>query len=153
MPLTTSAKLFVDIVRSSSQVARSPPAVATTKLNCWPCQTYRSLAMTGWGGIESFESQGKSGGRHGTLERKNRVSDGNGEIQRSEKGRDGSVDKKKLRTYFYPIHVRGINVHIDKALLWSPGRSTHFWNNQTPPNLKKTSAICRAGRDFIALRF
>ncbi|KAF8137215.1 hypothetical protein EV363DRAFT_1134029, partial [Boletus edulis] len=60
-------------------------------------------------------------------------------------------DKKKLRTYFYPIHVRGIDVHIDKALLWSPGRSSHFWNIQTPPNLKKTSAICRAGRDFIAL--
>ncbi|KAF8129764.1 hypothetical protein EV363DRAFT_1263417 [Boletus edulis] len=39
-----------------------------------------------------------------------------------------------------------------KALLWSPGRSSHFWNIQTPPNLKKTSAISRAGRDFIALR-
>ncbi|KAF8129763.1 hypothetical protein EV363DRAFT_1219495 [Boletus edulis] len=66
MPLTISAKLFVDIVRSScpfksiasrsrkpsiAQVARSPPAVATTKLNCWPCQIYRSLAMTGWAGI------------------------------------------------------------------------------------------------------
>ncbi|KAF8137272.1 hypothetical protein EV363DRAFT_1317248, partial [Boletus edulis] len=58
---------------------------------------------------------------------------------------------KKLRTYFYPIHVRGIDVHVDKALLWSPGRSSHFWNIQTPPNLKKTSAISRAGRDFIAL--
>ncbi|KAF8130645.1 hypothetical protein EV363DRAFT_1332554 [Boletus edulis] len=66
--------------------------------------------------------------------------------------RDGSVDKKKLRTYFYPIHVRGIDVHTDKALLWSPGRSSHFWNIQTPPNLKKTSAISRAGCDFIALR-
>ncbi|KAF8127869.1 hypothetical protein EV363DRAFT_1341756, partial [Boletus edulis] len=42
-----------------------------------------------------------------------------------------------------------IVVHIDKALLWSPG---HFWNIQTPPNLKKTSTISRAGwRDFIAL--
>ncbi|KAF8127918.1 hypothetical protein EV363DRAFT_1171529 [Boletus edulis] len=75
MPLTISAKLFVDIVRSScpfkgrsmasrsrkpstAQVARSPPAIAITKLNCWPCQTDRSLAMTGWAGIESFESQG-----------------------------------------------------------------------------------------------
>ncbi|KAF8128918.1 hypothetical protein EV363DRAFT_1169884, partial [Boletus edulis] len=47
-------------------------------------------------------------------------------------------DKKKLRTYFYSIHVRGIDVHTDKALLWSPGRSSHFWNIQTPPNLKKT---------------
>ncbi|KAF8130819.1 hypothetical protein EV363DRAFT_1334347 [Boletus edulis] len=44
------------------------------------------------------------------------------------------VDEKKLRTYFYPIHVRGIYVHIDKALLWSPGRSSHFWNIRTPPN-------------------
>ncbi|KAF8130789.1 hypothetical protein EV363DRAFT_1334064, partial [Boletus edulis] len=44
-----------------------------------------------------------------------------------------------------------IDVHIYKALLWSPGRSSHFWNIQTPPNLKKTSAISRAGRDFIAL--
>ncbi|KAF8123569.1 hypothetical protein EV363DRAFT_1228510, partial [Boletus edulis] len=50
-----------------------------------------------------------------------RASGGNGESGRSEKGRDGSVDKKKLRTYFCPIHVRGIDVHIDKALLWSPG--------------------------------
>ncbi|KAF8120479.1 hypothetical protein EV363DRAFT_1432026 [Boletus edulis] len=75
MPFTISAKLFVDIVRSScpfkgrsmasrsrksstAQVARSPPAIATTKLNCWQCQTYRSLAMTGWAGIETFESQG-----------------------------------------------------------------------------------------------
>ncbi|KAF8439916.1 hypothetical protein L210DRAFT_3541101 [Boletus edulis BED1] len=74
MPLTISA-LFVDIVRSScpfkgrsmasrsrksstAQVARSPPAIAITKLNCWPCQTDRSLAMTGWAGIETFESQG-----------------------------------------------------------------------------------------------
>ncbi|KAF8130853.1 hypothetical protein EV363DRAFT_1166920 [Boletus edulis] len=60
---------------------------------------------------------------------------------------------KKLRTYFYLFHVRGIDVHIDKALLWSPGRSSHFWKIQTLPNLKKTSAISRAGRDFIALRF
>ncbi|KAF8120155.1 hypothetical protein EV363DRAFT_1238003 [Boletus edulis] len=60
------------------------------------------------------------------------------------------VSTKKLRTYFCPIHVRGIDVHIDKTLLWSPG---HFWNIQTPPNLKKTSAISRASRrDFIALR-
>ncbi|KAF8127907.1 hypothetical protein EV363DRAFT_1171517, partial [Boletus edulis] len=60
-------------------------------------------------------------------------------------------EKKKLRTYFYLIHVRGIDVHIDKALLWSPGRSSHFWNIQTPPNSKKTSAISQAGCDSIAL--
>ncbi|KAF8127673.1 hypothetical protein EV363DRAFT_1344224 [Boletus edulis] len=59
---------------------------------------------------------------------------------------------KKLRTYFYPIHVRGIDVHIDKALLWSSGRSSHFWNIHTPPNLKKSSAISQVGCDFIALR-
>ncbi|KAF8127940.1 hypothetical protein EV363DRAFT_1342615 [Boletus edulis] len=40
----------------------------------------------------------------------------------------------------------------DKALLWSPGHSSHFWNIQTPPNLKKTSAISQAACDFIALR-
>ncbi|KAF8127991.1 hypothetical protein EV363DRAFT_1343219 [Boletus edulis] len=72
---------------------------------------------------------------------------------KAKKGRDGSVDKKKLRTHFYPIHVRGIDVHIDKALLWSPGRSSRFWNIQMPPNLKKTSAISQAGCDSIALRF
>ncbi|KAF8136576.1 hypothetical protein EV363DRAFT_1158657 [Boletus edulis] len=38
---------------------------------------------------------------------------------------------------------RWIDVHIDKT----------FWNIQTPPKLKKTSTICRAGRDFMALRF
>ncbi|KAF8127111.1 hypothetical protein EV363DRAFT_1344902 [Boletus edulis] len=104
MPLAISAKLlFVDIVRSScplksrsmasqsrkpstAQVARSPPAVATTKLNCWPCQTYRSLAMTGWAGIESLESQGawlrnprQVWGKAWDSGAKMRVSDGNGE--------------------------------------------------------------------------
>ncbi|KAF8128917.1 hypothetical protein EV363DRAFT_1400177 [Boletus edulis] len=64
MPLTISAKdcpiqSMASRSRkpSTAQVARSPPAVAITKLNCRPCQTDRSLAMTGWAGI-SFESQG-----------------------------------------------------------------------------------------------
>ncbi|KAF8127204.1 hypothetical protein EV363DRAFT_1346108 [Boletus edulis] len=42
------------------------------------------------------------------------------------------------------------HIDKDKALLWSPGHSSHFWNIQTPPNLKKTSAISQAGCDFIA---
>ncbi|KAF8130974.1 hypothetical protein EV363DRAFT_1330847 [Boletus edulis] len=50
------------------------------------------------------------------------------------------------------LTVRERARHIDKALLWSPGRSSHFWNIQTPPNSKKTSAISQAGCDFIALR-
>ncbi|KAF8423139.1 hypothetical protein L210DRAFT_3570633 [Boletus edulis BED1] len=45
------------------------------------------------------------------------------------------------------------HIDKDKALLWSPGHSSHFWNIQTPPNLKKTSAISQAACDFIALRF
>ncbi|KAF8421122.1 hypothetical protein L210DRAFT_3573486, partial [Boletus edulis BED1] len=58
---------------SLAQVARSPPAIAITKLNCWPCQTDRSLAMTGWAvsrRVDDFKTQGKSEGRHRTLEGK-----------------------------------------------------------------------------------
>ncbi|KAF8421347.1 hypothetical protein L210DRAFT_3573028, partial [Boletus edulis BED1] len=59
MPLTISPKSMASRSRKppTAQVARSPPAIAITKLNCWPCQTDRSLAMTGWAGIESFELQ------------------------------------------------------------------------------------------------